>query len=112
MDFPMAGHPFFYVDRNHRKIVMDNLSRAFGTGEKYLEREKIAVRVFQNLFLILFEIGWFMNLPPNELKKYFKLEGLAHFQTAYEKGRGVIVLTAHFGNWELLTIVGKMIEYP
>ncbi len=106
------GRVLFYVDQKHRKIVLDNLARALGKENTCFERKKIAFRVFQNLFLILFEIGWVMDLPLDALKKYFRLEGLTHLQAAYEKGRGVIVLTAHFGNWELLTIAGKMFEYP
>ena len=102
----------FYVDRKHRKIVLDNLAWAFGKEKNDAERKKLAFHVFKNLFLILFEIGWFMNLSPDELKKYFRFEGFAHIQSAYQKGRGVLVLTAHFGNWELLAIIGQMIGYP
>ncbi|MBW2193548.1 MAG: lysophospholipid acyltransferase family protein, partial [Deltaproteobacteria bacterium] len=31
---------------------------------------------------------------------------------AHDKGRGVLALTAHFGNWELLSVVGAMSGYP
>ncbi len=108
----LLGRFFFYADQKHQKIVLDNLTRVFGKGGKYFERKKIALQVFENLFLILFEIGWFINLSHDELKKYFRIEGIDHIQSAYEKGRGVLVLTAHFGNWELLSLIGQMIGYP
>jgi len=105
------GRMLFCVDKKHRCIAMDNLTYAFGHEKQPEEIKKIARQVFINLVKVLFEIGWSLNLDERHLSKHFKIDGFHHIKKAYEKGRGVLVLTAHFGNWELLTVIGKIIKF-
>jgi KDO2-lipid IV(A) lauroyltransferase len=105
------GGMLFCVDKKHRGIAMDNLTYAFGHEKQPEEIKKIARQVFINLVKVLFEIGWSLNLDERCLNKHFKIDGYHHIKNAYEKGKGVLVLTAHFGNWELLTVIGKIIKF-
>jgi len=102
----------FSVDKKHRKIALDNLIYAFGNEKQPDEIERIAQQVFINLVKIVFEIGWSLHLKESQFPEHFKINGYHHIKNAYEKGRGVLALTAHFGNWELLTIIAKMIKFP
>ncbi|MEA3414638.1 MAG: lysophospholipid acyltransferase family protein, partial [Thermodesulfobacteriota bacterium] len=61
---------------------------------------------------IIFEIGWSLRLESKDFQKYFNILGLSNYRNAYEKGRGVLLLTAHIGNWELLSIIMAMAGYP
>ncbi|MDH3575558.1 MAG: lauroyl acyltransferase [Desulfobacteraceae bacterium] len=106
------GGMLFCVDKKHRGIVMDNLTYAFGHEKQPEEIKKIARQVFINLVKVVFEIGWSLKLDERSLAKYFKIDGFRHMKKAYEKGKGVLVLTAHCGNWEFLAVAGSMIEYP
>ncbi len=106
------GGMLFCVDKKHRGIAMDNLTYAFGHEKPPEEIEKIARQVFINLVKIIFEIGWSLNSDERHLSKHFKIDGYHHIKNAYEKGKGVLVLAAHFGNWELLSVVGGMIKFP
>ncbi|MGA9177279.1 MAG: lysophospholipid acyltransferase family protein [Desulfobacterales bacterium] len=106
------GGMLFCVDKKHRGIAMDNLTYAFGHERQPEEIKIIARQVFINLVKIVFEIGWSLNLDERHLSKHFKIDGYHHIKKAYEKGKGVLVLTAHFGNWELLSVVGAMIKFP
>ena len=106
------GRILFNVDKKHRRIAMDNLTYAFGHQKQPEEIEKIARQVFINLVKIVFEIGWSLNLDERHLSKHFKIDGYHHLKKAYEKGKGVLLLTAHCGNWELLSVVGAMIKFP
>jgi Kdo2-lipid IVA lauroyltransferase/acyltransferase len=106
------GNLLFTFNRKHRAIALSNLKRAFGREMRYHEIEILAKKVFANLVLIIFEIGWSLRLDKNRLSKNFKIDGLENIRNAYDKGKGVLVLTAHFGNWELLSVVGAMIEHP
>jgi KDO2-lipid IV(A) lauroyltransferase len=108
----LLGGVLFYAAKKHRKIAMDNLAYAFGHEKQPEEIEKIARQVFINLVQVVFELGWSLNLDGIRLYKYFEIEGYDHIKNAYEKGRGVLALTAHFGNWELLTIIAAMIKFP
>lgn len=106
------GRLMFLADRKHRRIALNNLTRAFGREKKSHEIEVLAKRVFINLARIVFEVGWSLRLKRKDLDKYFSIKGLSRLKTAYQKDKGILVLTAHFGNWELLTIIAAMIGYP
>jgi KDO2-lipid IV(A) lauroyltransferase len=108
----LLGRVLFIADKKHRRIAMDNLTYAFGHEKQPEEIEKIARQVFINLVQVVFEIGWSLQLDERRLSKHFKIDGYHHIKKAYEKGRGVLVLTAHFGNWELLSVIGGMIKFP
>jgi len=106
------GGMLFCLDKKHRGIAMDNLTYAFGHQKQPEEIKKIARQVFINLVQVVFEVGWSLNLDEIRLSTHFKIDGYHHLKNAYEKGKGVLVLTAHFGNWELLSVVGAMIKFP
>ncbi len=108
----LLGRILFSVAKKHRRIAVDNLTYAFGHQKQPQEIEKIARQVFINLVKVLFEIGWSLRLNESQFAEYFKIDGYHHIKNAYVKGRGVLVLTAHFGNWELLTIIAAMIKFP
>jgi len=106
------GHFLFLADRKHQSIVLDNLNRAFGHEKNQYEIINLGKQVFVNAFQIVLDIGWSLSLDEQQLMKYFKIEGRSNIKKAYEQGKGVLVLTAHFGNWELLSVVGAMLAYP
>ena len=61
---------------------------------------------------MLFEVGWSLSTPPDVLNAHIRIEGLQHYRAAMEKGRGVLVITAHLGNWELLPVVADRAIIP
>jgi KDO2-lipid IV(A) lauroyltransferase len=108
----LIGQILFLADRKHRKIAIDNLTRSFGHEKSSHEIKILVRRVFKNLGQIVFEIGWSLMLDRKDFQKHFKINGLSNYRNAYEKGKGVLLLTAHMGNWELLSIVIAMAGYP
>ncbi|MFC1567275.1 lysophospholipid acyltransferase family protein [Thermodesulfobacteriota bacterium] len=106
------GHFLYQVDKKHREIVLNNLTRAFGREKNRYEIKMLGKQVFKNAFQIVFEIGRSLNLDEKRLMEHFSIEGRSHIKNAYEKGQGVLVLTGHFGNWELLSVIGAMLAYP
>lgn len=106
------GRIIFLTDRRHQRIVIDNLTHAFGGQKNRFEIRTLAKRVFMNLVLIIFEVAWSLSLEEKQLRKYFTIDGRSNIKNAYEKDKGVLALTAHFGNFELLTVIGAMIKNP
>jgi Kdo2-lipid IVA lauroyltransferase/acyltransferase len=106
--FPLGWRRFFFgkmgallyaADGRHRRIAHRNLALAF-PGKEAGEREAIARQAFRNLGLVAAEFPFLPRLNQKNFDRYVTFEGLEHFQRAREKGRGVLFLTAHFGNWE------------
>jgi KDO2-lipid IV(A) lauroyltransferase len=46
------------------------------------------------------------------IDRYVTIEGRPHFDRAVSSGRPVILLTGHFGNWELSSIAAALHGYP
>ena len=106
----LIGSVWYRLDRKHRKVALDNLTRAFGNEKTSLEINHLAKRIFKNLAIIPFEIGWSLRLTREDVDRFVRIEGAENYQNALAKGRGVFVLTAHTGNWELLTIAAAILE--
>ena len=119
----LIGHIWFRIDRRHREIALFNLERAFKREKSAAERRRIAKKVFGQLGRMLFEIGWVMRLDPKKDRRVFHITGLSHFRNAAVRKKGVLLLTGHVGNWEVLpaaaaicrirmSIVYRPLDYP
>lgn len=75
------------------------------------EAERIMTEVFRNLGQSLMEILYTPNLNPGNIRDYVTLEHPERLDEAVKEGKGVIVLTAHMGNWEWLGALA-MYGYP
>ncbi|MCP4692689.1 MAG: lauroyl acyltransferase, partial [Desulfobacterales bacterium] len=102
------GRFWYAADKRHRKIVLRNLNHALGREKSERELRLIARNVFKNLCQVLFEIGWSMWRNLEDLEKSVRVEGLSDYLEAHERGKGVLVIAAHMGNWELLPIASGL----
>lgn len=84
-----------------REVVRDNLRQSFGQlGEA--QRDAIAAGFFRHLGTNLMEFLLLGRLDRGRIADWVDLEGLEHYRAAADAGRGVLLVTGHFGNWELL----------
>ena len=104
----VLGSLFYALARKHRKIAIDNLSMAFGEVKSPDEIVAIARQVFINLVRIVFEYSRAWQWDDRQLAQQISIRGLEEIRRANAKGKGVILLGAHFGNWELLPMVVHM----
>ncbi len=100
------------MDSRHRRIALENLNSAFGDEKSQEQINAVAEQTFKNIAYIPFEMGWSLRLNEKKIKSYFTIYGGARLMEYAGKGRGVFLLTAHMGNWELLPIAGKMMKCP
>jgi lauroyl/myristoyl acyltransferase len=57
--------------------------------------------VFRNFSMTIGDFLWFSRTRRNELSSYCRIEGREHLDRALGGGKGVIVITAHLGPWEI-----------
>lgn len=108
----LIGRIWFKMDKRHRKVILSNLELAFGDIQSDSENRELAIKVFQNIAQMPFEIARSMRLNEKNYLEHFRISGLHNLQAALQKGKGVLLLTAHFGNWELLPSVIQLAGYP
>jgi len=108
----VLGRRLYHWDKRHVSIAIENLTEAYAGEKNPDEIEAIARRVFENLGSVVFEVCWSLNHDKKKEFLHFTIEGLSNIQKAYDQGRGILGLTAHFGNWELLTVISAMLKYP
>ncbi len=95
---------FFYVDKKHQRVVMESLAYGYPQDISIYQLRKNAMDVFYNTVLIFFEISWSLWQNSDSFKKHCTFEGFINYVNAKNQGKGVLLLTAHVGNWELLSI--------
>jgi KDO2-lipid IV(A) lauroyltransferase len=79
-----------------RRIAFQNLKMA-----GFANPGQIADGVFLSIARLLAAFARLPRLTPQNISTLIRYDGLENFQTALAKGRGVLVATAHLGNWEL-----------
>lgn len=78
------------------------------TGE---ELHSLCRQSFQHLGMTLVEVLTFLFRSPPALPQV-SVEGMDHLERAVGRGRGVLLLAAHLGNWELLAAAHGLSGYP
>ena len=99
------GRLGYLLDKRHRSVALENLSRAF-PGKDKEDIIRIAIKVFENLGRSVAEFIHIASHPPDTVKrmlnKWVTIEGQDYVNNAIMNNNGIIYLGAHFGNWELL----------
>lgn len=98
------------------------LPRLRATGLKNLElafperteawREETLAQAYGSLGRQLAEFCRMGRLGRVEAERLIEYDGLEHYLAARARGRGVLVLTAHLGAWELSSFFHSLVGYP
>lgn len=108
----LLGYAVYWLEKSRRGIAIKNLQIAFGDKLSKVEKKRIARRSFEHFGKALFEIIKFSSLSEEKREKLMTVVGEEHLRNALQKGKGALVLTAHYGNWELGIIpLSKMGEF-
>jgi KDO2-lipid IV(A) lauroyltransferase len=92
----------YLVDKRHRLVAEKNLELAFGNQYTPAQRRKIVLGVYEHFLRMIVEIAFIpRKLHVSNWKTYAKLEGCEDAVKVLLGDRPVIILTAHFGNWEM-----------
>lgn len=85
-----------------RRVVRDNLSRCFPQADRRWLR-RVERRYYRYLCDLLVEgvYNVFFATPPY-LKRHYRLVNREVVDRYYEQGRTVVLMSAHYGNWEYM----------
>jgi Kdo2-lipid IVA lauroyltransferase/acyltransferase len=91
----------FRCDRHHRNIALANLRQAFGREKSPAELRTIARDSFRRFGGTVADIFKLFQWGPAAIAKLIDIEGRENLAGAVAGGRGVLVFSAHIGNWEV-----------
>ena len=107
----VLGYAWYYLIPVRRSVAKANLELAFADKDKR-ERRKIARASFVHLGRCAVEFLRLGGLTVKKVNELFEHVGWQHYEQAMQKGRGVIVVTAHFGNFDLLACAEALSGVP
>lgn len=90
----------FRLDPKHRSLALKNLRMAFGSLKTPAELERTARECFARFGGVLADIVKMERLGRERLDSLVELEGGDCLKQALGRGRGALLFTGHFGNWE------------
>ena len=103
------GFVAYLFSRRDRRVALINVGLCL-PGLSARERKRLVRRHFAALGCAVFETGLVWWASDERLRSYIRFEGLEHLQAALERGKGALMLSAHFTTLEMgaraLTLVG------
>jgi Kdo2-lipid IVA lauroyltransferase/acyltransferase len=94
-----------------RRVARKNLSFALpelGTTEQ----DRIINGVFRSVARMLVALARFPSIDKANVSQWIAYEGLDNYLAAKKRGRGILVATAHLGNWELSAFAHALMTEP
>jgi len=113
----------FYILRKEREKALSNLTYAFGDSYDDQSRLRLIKRLFVNLSMTACDFALFPKLTLKNINELVNVDGFNRVDDIVNRRKqGLIVITAHLGNWELIAstfvrlgykglVLGKKIYY-
>lgn len=104
----MVGTLAFLVPMARKADALDNLLQSFGPEMREEGAKRLLRKVYIHFGQMFLEVPHAMRLNPENLHRYVVFESEEHFYNALKKGKGVLALTGHLGNWEMVSAVSAV----
>ncbi len=99
----------FRFSPRDRAAVLRNMRQILGKSPDVYKRSRA---VFLNFGQYLVDFFLMYKVSSKFVEENVRIEHFEHLTQALEKGRGVIMLTAHIGNWEMGAAVLAQMGHP
>jgi Kdo2-lipid IVA lauroyltransferase/acyltransferase len=96
------GLAWYAIDKNHRNIAVRNMTRAYKKELGNSEVKKLVKAVFIQFVRFVFEFPSLLKMTRNNYDTYVTFAGEENLFEAMGRKKGVLLLTAHLGHWEMM----------
>jgi Kdo2-lipid IVA lauroyltransferase/acyltransferase len=104
---------FFWLDKRHVEVGRENLRLAFGDKYTPRQRDEIVLEVYEHFCKMLMEI---LHIPhklhPTNWRERITLVGHEAVLNRLMDGGPIIMLSGHFGNWEMAGYLFGVFGFP
>jgi KDO2-lipid IV(A) lauroyltransferase len=92
------------VDPFHRKVASIQIQAALGLNDV----RHLVLKVFMNQLDIMVDTIRYAFMSDDEIRSRIVVEGKEHMDEAQASGRGIMMITGHISNWEILGHMKKV----
>jgi KDO2-lipid IV(A) lauroyltransferase len=97
----MMGWILYWIDRRHRRVAAENLRLAF-PEKSALERDRLVRGSYRHFSFVILEIARLpLLLRVGNWRRRAELIGGDQILGRLTAGKSLLIVTGHFGNWEL-----------
>ncbi len=100
------GRAVYFLLGYRRRIALNNLTWVFGKEKSSKEIRKIVKTIVNDLIRNHYELVSLYHGGNSGIREIVDIEGRENIDRALQKGRGVIMVSAHMGNFEI--VCGRM----
>jgi KDO2-lipid IV(A) lauroyltransferase len=104
LEIPPHGRFVYRFVPLRRRVVLENLRRVFGATLPEGEIVRLAQAHYGHLLRLAGEFLHFRWMSAARKQALVRVENIDAFVAARDAGKGILILTGHFGNWEVATI--------
>jgi KDO2-lipid IV(A) lauroyltransferase len=105
-----GGRLLYWLDGRHRRLVQEQLRMAFPDWSAS-KIQLTAQQCYDNFGRSAAEFARLGRADRETILSWVTVEGREHLDRAVAGGRGVLFVTAHLGNWELMAVVCNLLGY-
>ena len=102
----------YLVQHKDRESVIKNIGTILGGTTDRRTLRRMARELYRNFAKYLVDFFRSSNIDTEYVKKFVNVEGAGNIDAALDRGKGVVALSAHIGNWELGGSIISLIGYP
>ncbi len=106
------GDLIYLCDRKHRAVAYANIKKTVADNLDSAASARINRKTYQAFAQNLVEISFIPRINQQYLAKYIHIENREYAASAFNRGKGVIFLIVHEGNWELSNIICANLGVP
>ena len=98
----------YLIPMDRKNVAYQNILDSFKNDLTEAGARKLLCKVYMHFGQMLFEIPHIMRLNLQNIERYMTFQGGDNLKKGMKKGKGILCLTAHLGNWEFMSTGGAL----
>lgn len=103
----LFGYIIYFISKKRREITLDNLRNAFANQDEKWIRD-VCKKSYENLGIVFAEIFWLQFATIEQILDMVRFSSSSLIPEVLNRQRGLIVISAHFGNWEMMALAAGL----
>jgi lauroyl/myristoyl acyltransferase len=108
----LGGELYFWLNPGHSHKAVENFAVLLADDVRSARVRLMARRSFRNYAKSLFDFFRQMSIDPDLIEADTFAVGWEHVEAGLARGRGIVLVTPHFGNWDLAAGLTAARGYP